>query len=156
MRDGEHRALSGRTGIAKQQLQAEIEVPLKMSSSFPGFISPLGLVLQRDKQAKLLSRAICGRSCEHHFHESERQPQFWFASYLLSALINDTLRACNTMYRAREIKGQESITPQACERNIPLLPEIPEGPKAAFWGTLCQNTFALANHFNHKQISNRK
>lgn len=54
---GERRALSGRTGIANQQLQAKTEVPLKMSSSFPWFISPWSLVLSRAKQAKLPFRA---------------------------------------------------------------------------------------------------
>lgn len=54
---GAHRALSGRTGIAKQQLQAKIEVPLKMSSSLPCFISPRSLLLSRAKQAKLPFRA---------------------------------------------------------------------------------------------------
>lgn len=53
----ERRALSGRTEIAKQQLQAKTEVPLKTSSSLPCFTSPRSLVLSRAKQAKLPFRA---------------------------------------------------------------------------------------------------
>lgn len=136
---------------------AKIKVPLKMSSSFLCFISPQSFVLSRAKQGKLLFRAHLWQELStSSMNQGEGRA---LVCQLPTFCSNKWQRRawCRTTYSSGEMKGQESFTPGLHKEHTHLSSQTSQkGPNAAFWGMVCQSTFALPNHFNHKQSSNRK